>query len=173
MDIESELLNNCSRRLSDRIAFWIGTDTKRFAVLMNVFLHGEPPAARHSAMAVGICAERHPALVKPYIGRMLFRIEEPGVHVALRRTVVRMLQDVDIPPELLGKVATLCFRYLSAGESPVAVKVFAMSVIARIAKKEPDLGRELRLLIEQGLPYGTNGYRSRARRVLKDMAALY
>jgi hypothetical protein len=173
MDIESELLANCSRRHADRLVSWVGTDAKRFAALMKVFLRGEPPAAQHSAMVVGICAELHPALVRPYIGRMLLRIEEPGVHVALRRTVVRMLQDVDIPPELLGRVATLCFRYLSAGDTPVAVKVFSMSVIARIARKEPDLGRELRLVIEQGLPYGTGGYRSRARRVLREMAPLY
>jgi hypothetical protein len=100
---------------------------------------------------------------------MLSRMEEPGVHVAVRRSAVRMLQHVDIPAGLLGRVATLCFGYLAAGDSPVAVKAFSMTVLARIAEKEPDLGRELRLIIEQQLPYGSKGFCSCAARVLKGL----
>ena len=169
MDIESELLKEHSRRQADRIVSWIGNDPSRFRRLMHLFLRGEYRVTQRSAMAVGICAERNPALVRPYIRRMLSRMEEPGVHVAVRRAVVRMLQDVDIPAGLLGRVATLCFEYLSSGDSPVAVKAFSMTVLSRIAEKEPDLGRELRLIIEQQIPYGSKGFRSCAARVLKGL----
>ena len=169
MDIESEILKEHSRRQADRIVSWIGGDPGRFRRLMDLFLRGEYRITQRSAMAVGICAERNPALVRPYIGRMLSRMEEPGVHVAVRRCVVRLLQDVDIPEGLLGRVAALCFKYLSAGDSPVAVKCFSMTVLARIAEKEPDLRREIRLIIEQQLPYGSGGFRSRAARVLKGL----
>lgn len=167
MDIESEILKEHSRRQADRIVSWIGSDRRRFSRLMDLFLRGEYRITQRAAWAVGICAERNPALVRPYIGRMLSRMEEPGVHVAVRRNVVRMLQDVDIPAGLLGRVAALCFKYLSAGDSPVAVKCFSMTVLARIAEKEPYLGREIRLVIEQQLPYGSGGFRARAARVLK------
>ena len=169
MDIESEILKEHSRRQADRIVSWIGGDAGRFRRLMDLFLRGEYRITQRSAMAVGICAERNPALVRPYIGRMLTRMEEPGVHVAVRRCVVRLLQDVDIPEGLLGRVAALCFKYLSAGDSPVAVKCFSMTVLARIAEKEPDLGREIRRVIEQQFPYGSGGFRSRAARVLKGL----
>jgi hypothetical protein len=165
MDIETELLKEHSRRQADRIVSWIGSDAKRFRTLMDLFLRGEYRVTQRSAMAVGICAEQHPAMIRPYIGRMLSRMEEPGVHVAVRRNVVRMLQHVDIPAGLLGRVATLCFKYLAAGDSPVAVRVFSMTVLARIAEREPDLGRELRLIIDQLLPYGSKGFRSRTVRV--------
>ncbi|HEX7571820.1 MAG TPA: hypothetical protein VF514_01900 [Bacteroidota bacterium] len=169
MDIKSELLKEHSRRQADRIVSWIGNDTRRFRRLMDLFLRGEYRITQRSAMVVGICADRNPALVRPYIRRMLSRMEEPGVHVAVRRSVVRMLQHVDIPAGLLGRVATLCFGYLAAGDSSVAVKAFSMTVLVRIAEKEPDLGRELRLIIEQQLPYGSKGFCSCAARVLKGL----
>ena len=169
MDLKTEILKEHSRRQADRIVAWVGTDAARFRKLMDIFLRGEYVVAQRSAMAVGLCADRHPALVRPYIGRMVARMDDPLVHVAIRRCVVRLLQCVEIPPALLGKVATQCFRYLAAGDSPVAVKAFSMTVLGRIAETEPDLGRELRLVIEQQIPYGSSGFRSCAARVLKGL----
>ena len=169
MDIEYEILKEHSRSQADRIVAWIGNDRKRFGRLMDLFLRGDYRTTQRAAMTVGICAERHPALIRPYLRQMVSRMEEPGVHIAVRRNVVRILQAIDIPPGLLGTVATLCFRYLAAKDSPVAVRVFAMTVLARIAKDEPDLGRELRLVIEQQFPYGSGGFCSRARKVLKGL----
>ena len=103
---------------------------------------------------------------------MIRRAEEPGVHVAVRRNVVRLLQFVEIPRQLQGEVVNLCFTFLTAIDSPVAVKVFSMSVLANIAKKEPDLRNEIRPLIEQMLPYGSPGIRSRATKVLKQLSDL-
>jgi hypothetical protein len=171
MEIEAELLKEHSRRQADRIVAWIGADAKRLKKLMDLFLEGEYLVTQRSAMAVGIFAERHPALVAPYLGRMLALMEEPGVHVAVRRCVVRILRDVHIPAGQLARVANLCFGYIASGDSPVAVKAFAMTVLARIARSKPDLGRELRLVIEQQLPYGSSGFRSCAARILRELAA--
>lgn len=133
---------------------------------MELFLGGEFRLAQRSAMAVGICAERHPALVRPYLKRMIARMDEPGVHVAVRRAVVRTLQTADIPPALLGRVAEVCFRYLAAQDSAIAVRACAMTVLARIAGREPELARELRLVIERQLPWASPGFRARAACVL-------
>jgi hypothetical protein len=171
MEIEAELLKEHSRRQADRIVSWIGADAKRFKQLMDLFLGGEYRLTQRSAMAVGIFAGRHPAMIAPYLGRMLARMEEPGVHIAVRRCVVRTLREIDIPAGQLGRVATLCFGYLTSGDSPVAVKAFAMTVLARIARTQPDLGRELRLVIEQQMPYGSSGFRSCAARVMRELGA--
>lgn len=169
MDIESELLKEHSRARAERIVRWIGGDRKRFRVLMEMFLGGDYRAAQAAAMAVGICAERRPALAAPYLKRMIARMEEPGVHDAVRRAVVRLLQNADIPPALMGTVADACFRYLSSQEVPVAIRAFAMTVLGRIAAREPELGRELRLVIEQHMPWGSSGFRACAARVLADL----
>lgn len=134
---------------------------------MDLFLRGEYRVTQRSAWIINLCAEQHPGLLRPYLGKMIARMQEPGVHEAVRRNVIRILQFVETPKGLLGTVATVCFSYLSSGDQPIGVKVFSMTVLGNIARQEPGLKRELRLLIEQQLPYGSAGFRSRARRVLK------
>ena len=165
MNLEGEILREHSRRQAERIATWVGDDRRRFRNLMTFFLHGEPLVTHRAAWAVGICADRNPGLVRPYLRSMLDKMQRPDSHDAVKRNVVRMLQNVEIPSELLGKVATICFDYLSDNDAPVAVKCCSMTVIARLAENEPDLLRELRLLVEQQLPFSTAGFQARARKL--------
>lgn len=171
MDIESEILREHSRRQADRIATWVGKDRKRLSQLMKLLLEGEYAVAQRAAWVAGICSDRHPEMVRPYLRRLVNRMQEPGVHDAVKRNVVRILQTADIPRELLGTVASICFDYLSDADTPIAVKACSMTVLCRIAKQEPELGRELRLVIEQQLPYGTGAIQSRARHVLRQLEA--
>ena len=134
---------------------------------MKLFSTGEYRVTQRAAWPVSICAEKHPAMIGPYLHKLVARMQDPGVHDAARRNVIRILQTADIPEDLLGTVATLCFDYLSDAHAPVAVKVFSMTVLGRIAQREPDIGKELRLVIEQQLPFGSGGFRARAKRVLK------
>jgi hypothetical protein len=170
VDLREEILREHSRRQAERLARWVGNDRRRFRKLMELFLKGEYRVTQRSAWIVGICAERFPAMVRPYFPKMIARMEEPGVHEAVRRNVVRIFQDVEIPRRLQGKIATLCFNYLSSGDAPIAVKALSMTVLARIAEEEPELGRELKLVIEQQLPFGSAGIRARAKKVLAMIA---
>jgi hypothetical protein len=131
MNLESEILREHSRVQALRLARWVGSDRQRFRNLMTCFLRGDYRTTQRSAWIVGICAERHPELVGPYLGKMLGRMQEPGVHDAVRRNVIRLLQTAEIPRSLLGTVADICFRYLAAADTPIAVKAFSMTVLAR------------------------------------------
>jgi hypothetical protein len=171
MDLETEILKEHSRRHADRIATWVGNDRKRLSQLMKLLLTGEYIVTQRAAWAVGICSDRHPEMIKPYLRRMVSRMQEPGVHDAVKRNVVRILQTADIPRNLLGTVASVCFEYLSDPYASIAVRACSMTVLARIAQQEPDIARELRLVIEQHLPYGTGAFQSRARQVLRQLGA--
>lgn len=166
MDIAESLTIEHSKRMSMKIAAWIGTDRRRIRKLMQLFLSGERIVAQRSAMAVDILATEHPDLLRPYLHTMVKRMIEPDVHDAVRRCVLRMLQHIKIPSRLLGPVTCACFEFLSDHQSPTAIKAFAMSTLAGIAQKEPDLKEELRLVIQQQLPYASAGFRSRAKQVL-------
>lgn len=167
MNLEEELLKEHSRRQAEFIAGWVGTRPERIRALMKVFLQGDPLLTQRSAWVVGILGDTSPRLLQPYWGKLLRRIQEPGIHDAARRNVVRALQFVSIPPHLLGTVTTVCFDALSDRHTPIAVRVCAMSVLARIAENKPELGRELRIIIEQHLPYEGPAFSARARRVLR------
>ena len=116
------------------------------------------------------CADQHPELIMPWIPAMVKKMKEPGVHDAVKRNVLRVLSTVEIPSPILGSVISVCFDELSSADSPVAVRVHAMSVLANASKGEPDIKRELKATIEQMLPYGGPALRARARMVLKQIS---
>lgn len=172
MNLESEILREHSKTQCVRIARWIGTDKRRFKQLMDLFLKGEYRITQRAAWIIGHCADKHAELVIPYIDRMIGRMVDANVHDAVKRNVVRILQDIEIPRRLAGKVATICFEWLASAKEPVAVKVFSMSVLANIAKKEPDLKNEIRILIDQQMPTGSGGFKSRGKKVLRQLEKL-
>ncbi len=170
MELEKQLLAEHSRHNTDRIVRWVGRDPRRLARVMKIFLGSDALLTQRSAWIVGVLADHHPAMLEPWLGKMIRKMKEPGVHNAVRRNVVRALQFMEIPPRQLGTVAAVCFDELTSGGSPAAVKASAMSVLARIARREPDLAREVRLVIEQQLPYAPGSFHARARKILPSIS---
>ena len=166
MNLRGEILREHSRRQTERIARWIGSNRRRFRQLVELFLKGEHRITQRSAWILTVCAENHPGLIRPYLQQVIEKMVEPGVHEAVRRNVVRILQEMEIPHRLLGRVATACFDFLSSGDASIAVKANSMTVLERIALKEPGMARELRLVIGQQLPFASAGFRARAKKVL-------
>jgi hypothetical protein len=166
MNLEAEILNEHSQRQMTSIARWIGNDAARFAQLMQLFLTGTPKIVQRSSWIVSICVEKYPPLAAPWLKKMMARAAEKNVHNAVRRNVVRLLQFVSIPKSLQGRAADLCFNFLSSVDAPVAVKAFSLTVLARIAEDEPDLLNEVKLLVEQMLPYSSAGIQARGKKIL-------
>lgn len=170
MVLEAEILKEHSKRQAVKISRWIGDDEERFAELMNLFLTGEYRVVQRSAWIVSLCAEHYPPLITPWMTKMVAKASEKNVHDAVKRNVVRVLQFVNIPKKIQGRVANLCFDFLRSIDAPVAVKAFSMTVLANIAADEPDLKREIALTVEAMLPYGGPGIRARAKKVLKQLS---
>jgi len=167
MQLEAEILEEHSKAQSLKIVKWVGKDPMRFKQLMQLFLHGKYRVTQRSAWMISLCAEKHPALIKPYLKKMLQKTQEPGVHDAVKRNVVRILQDIEIPPSLTGLAADICFNFLADRKEAIAVRVFSMSVLFHITRKEPDLKNELRLLIEENLHEEKAAFKSRGKKILK------
>jgi hypothetical protein len=167
MRLKDEILREHSKRQAIKIANWIGPDKRRFKQLMELFLEGEYRVTQRSAWIVGCCADRYPFLIAPWLGAMIKRMQEPGVHVAVKRNVVRILQFVEIPKPLLGTVVSLCFDYLGSADEPIAVRALSMTVLLNASQHEPDLKNELETLIAQVLPSAGPAIQARARLILK------
>ncbi len=180
-DIRSDVLALRSRQQVDRIVRWVGKDKRRFEVLMELYLsreggqtrQGDPAEdekiSRHAAWVVAHCTEKHPELAVPWPKSIIKKMREPGIHEALRRTGMSVLQCSEIPASLQGAVANICFSSIADLKISIAPRVVAMTVLARIAEHKKELAGELQTLIEQMLPYSTAAFRSRARHVLKSL----
>lgn len=166
MDIKKALLAEHSRIQMDKIARFIGKDSLKFKILMSLFFSNNTILNQRAAWVMCLCFENSPSLITPYLKKIIYNLEK-DVHDAVKRNTVKILQDIEIPESLLGKTADTCFTLLSNSSEALAVKVFSMSVLLNITKKEPDLKNELKILIENQLPYASAGFLSRGKKVLK------
>ncbi|MTI25180.1 hypothetical protein E1163_09525 [Fulvivirga kasyanovii] len=166
MDIRKELLKEHSKSNANRIARYISNDPTRFDVLMKLFLSNEYRVTQRAAQVVSMCAENHPGLIRPYLKQMILNLRN-DVHDAVKRNTLRILQDIELQENLQGDMTDIGFQLLTSAREPVAVKVFAMTVLANICKKEPDLKNELQIIIEDQMPYASAGFISRGNKILK------
>lgn len=166
MNLREALLAVHSKAQATRIADHVSDDPKRFRELFKLMLSPVYRVAQRAAWPVSYCVERHPELIKPYFGKLILQLERDDAHVAVRRNVARLLQFADIPKQYDGRIFEACYKLLDDPKQPVAVRVFSMTVAAKIAKHEPELLDELRLVAEKYPQADTAGFRCRARRVL-------
>jgi hypothetical protein len=166
MDIRQVLMTEHSKQQTMAIVEFIGEDPKRFAELMKVFFEGEYRLTQRAAWPMNYCAERHPKLILPYLPKLLGCLEREDMHDAVKRNVMRLLQYIEIPKRLMGKVYARSVDFIDDADQPIAVRVFAMTVAARIAKSEPALMNELQLIVRKHLPHSTAAFRARAKQIL-------
>jgi hypothetical protein len=170
MDIRAEILRKHSSKQARKVADYVGNRPGRFKSLLEVFIEGPFGVSQRASWPLNLCVERHTNLINPHFNKILKMAQKPGVHDAVKRNVLRMLQFATIPKRHQGKVADVAFKFLSDNSQPVAIRVFAMTVLANIAMEEPGLKDELKIVIEDGLPYGSAAYVSRAKKTLKQLS---
>ena len=82
------------------------------------------------------------------------------------------MQDIELPEKYHGEIMDMCFRYLESPAESLAVRIFSMSVLTNLVKYYPEIKAELKLIIEDQLPHQTAGFKSRAKKVLKQLEHL-
>lgn len=168
MNLRKEILKEHSKSQILKIVNYIDNDKNRFADLMRLFLENTYQVSQRAAMAVNYCASAYPELVFPYYKRMLENLNQP-VHDAVKRNTLHIFQWIEIPEKLQGKTADICFKLLCSKNEPIAVQVFSMTVLHNLSKIHPDLKNELRIAIEEQMPYGSAGFISRGKKILKSL----
>ena len=166
MDIREALAAEHSKRQTMAIVDYVGDDPARFAELMKVFLSNEYRPVQRSSWSVNCCVEKYPHLALPYFSKLLGMLERDDIHTGAHRNILRMFQFVDVPPRYGGRLYDICVSFLDDPSRPVAVRVFALAVAAKIAAGEEDLLNELRLLAAKHVPHTTVALKVRARNVL-------
>src|SRR5215218_4483040 len=166
MNIRDALAAEHSKRQTEKIVKYVGVDPARFKELMDVFLSNEYLPVQRASRAVNCCVEKHPELVIPYFSKLVGILQSDDVHTGAHRNILRMFQFVDIPKRWRGKLYDICAQFLDDADRPVGVRVFALTIAAKIADGEPSLINEIRAIAEKQIPHTTVALRSRANRVL-------
>ena len=117
---------------------------------------------------MNLIGEATPEMVNPHL-KQLFKLLPSPPHEAFSRAIVRIYAFHSVPKKWQGRMADLCFTYLEDPKCAVATKIFSMSVLLEIGREENDLLPELELIINEYYDHGTAGYKSRAKRTLKEI----
>ncbi len=165
MSLREKLLKEHSKAYTEYLAFEIGPDQDSFDTLMKLFFGDDNQVTQRAAWLMSHCVDEFPWLIDKHLSAIIYNLDKP-VHVAVKRNTLKILQFVDLPKDLLGITADICFRLLNDGKEPTAVKVFAMTVIYNIVKKYPELNEELKMSIEEQMPFASAGFKSRGRKTL-------
>jgi hypothetical protein len=168
MNLKREILKEHSKRHTLKIANSIGNSNEKFSELIDIFFNGSYILSQRSSWIISHCADSRPELIKPYLDKMISRLGKP-CHDAVIRNTLRIFQTAQIPEKSCGNLADYCFKILSSQEQPVAIRTFAMTVLYRITEKYPELKNELRILIQDQMPYSSPAFTSRGKKILKKL----
>lgn len=148
------------------IVEYIGDDPVRFAELISIFFRGEYRLTQRAAWPISVCAEKRPELLRPHLARLVAQLPKKEIHPAVKRNVVRLLQFVEIPKRLHGKVFSHCVDLIDDPNEPIAIRCFSITVAGKIADNQPALLDELKLVVGRHAENASAGLKVRVRHVL-------
>jgi hypothetical protein len=166
MDIRSSLLAEHSKTNADRIVNHILTNQTKINDLMVCFFDDSVRLCQWAAWPVGILEKKEPDLIFPFMDEMIENLENPK-HNAVVGNTLRAWQFMKIPESQQGKIFDICFKFLLDPTAPVTMRAFGMTVCANVCDDIPELSEELALVISENMEYGTSGFKSRGRKILK------
>lgn len=169
MNLRDTLLAEHSKAQADKVVQWIGSHQQRFDQLFTLFTSNEYKLVQRAAWPLSYAVAAHPVLIQKHVGKLLRYLEQPNLHDAVKRNSVRLLQDINIPQKYQGNVMNLCFAYIISPKEKPAVKAFSLTVLQNLSRQYPEIKNELRTIIETQWDNESPAFRSRARKILKEL----
>lgn len=169
MNLRETILEEHSKKQTDKIVSWVGSSQARFDELFSLFITNEYRVAQRAAWPLSYIVIEHPSLIRKHFGTLLNNLKKPGIHDAVKRNTVRLLQDISIPKRYHGQVMDTCFEYISSPAEPAAIKAFSLTVLSNLSKEYPDIIPEIKLIIEEYYDKETAAFKVRAKRFLSSL----
>ncbi len=171
--ISKQLLVEHSRANTEIVQEYIGSDQNKMKALVDILLldtteEDNLKLHQRGAYALNLIGEKNPEMVNPHLKQLFTLLPNPP-HEAFSRGIMRIYAFHPVPRKWQGVMVDLGFTYLQDPKTPVAVKIFSMSVLLAIGRQEQDLLPELEMTINEYYEHGTVGYKSRAKRTLKEI----
>lgn len=150
-----------------RIVRRIEHDQNLFKILTDIYFNSNnTDESGKAAWILRHAVVRDPDRIQPYLKKLVRFLRTKPSHIALRRNGLGILQSVEVPESLYGLLSDICFKFLVSSNESVAVKVYSMSILEKIGNQIPEIHHELKLILQNLLPYGSAGFKARARKIL-------
>lgn len=173
MNLPEAILAEHSKANTQKIVQWIGNDPQKIQKLIYILFNDEDRIKQRAAWVLSDVAKIHPALVQKYVPALVEKLKDARSHIAVKRHTYRMLQHLELPEVIHGDLMNNCFESLINPREALAVRAFAMSILARMAETYPEIGNEVKLIINDALQQeAAASFKSRAKKVLNQLAKI-
>lgn len=162
------LLQGQARNTVDEVILWAGDNPAKFKILVETMAGNlDQPIRDRASWALGYIAIDNPNLLKYHWDVFVNLLVNKKTSGPIKRNLVRFMQEVEVPDKYQGKVTDRCFELVNDPQEDIAIRAFAMTVLGNMVDKYPELGCELKISIEELLPYASAGLKNRAEKILK------
>ncbi|MCK9618068.1 MAG: hypothetical protein M0R21_09575 [Lentimicrobiaceae bacterium] len=159
------------RAVADMVVDKVERDSEKFAAVLALCFSEKYPISMRAARVVQLCCSKYPKLLVPHYENVILLLAQTKVS-GVKRNFLKIFDEYselkNIPNP--GVLLNLCFDWLNNPSEDIAIRVFAMGVLYKFAKSEPDLTNELSLVIQNQLEYETSpGFINKAGKILKKL----
>ena len=169
MNLRQTILADHSKTTCNKIIKWVGSSQPHFDELFNLFLNDEYRVIQRAAWPLSYIVIAHPELIKKHFTKLIKNLHRPNLHDSVKRNTLRLLQKITITERFHGEVMNLCFDYITSPDEAAAIKAFSLTVLQNLSKQYPEIKQELKTIIEDRWDYETAAFKSRARKILKEL----
>lgn len=162
-ELREMILEAHSKTQTNKIVAWVGNSQPRFDALVLLFLGDEYRVTQRAGWPLSHIAAEQPGLVKKHLKKIVGNLRKEGLHPAVKRNTVRLLQEIHIPQTLQGEVMEHCFRFIENVAEPVAVKAFSLTILHRLSKLYPEILPEIKTIVAAQIDRQTAAFKSRAK----------
>ena len=167
-NIREQLLVELSYFNMHYVADSIGTDPDHFNTIMKLILKDTDPVPARAAWVAELVTQKEPDLIKPYLKDIIKGLKR-FTHPGTTRNMLKILMRTKVSESLQGLLIDYCFTCIMHPDEKVAAKVFAMQIIENYVPIYPELAGELSEVIRDQFNKNSAGFKSRGRKVLKNM----
>jgi len=173
MDLKHELIHISGKNEVQTVVQWIGNHHERYQELWQHFRTGDLQLQNRAAWVLYWVVDKQPALVQQYIQEYVDLLATGDLRSETQtRAVARTVSMLELTEDQMGQLVDVCFTRMLSGTEAIAIKVHCMQILANIVEKIPELAGELQVAIESRMNNESAGFKSRARKVLKQLQKL-
>ena len=168
MNLKEGLLKEHSLVQATIISSWAIESKTNLKHLMQVFFGKDKILVQRASWAASKAYDLKPEWFDTYLLQLITCLDKP-IHGSVRRNSLRIMQTMHIAEEYQSQLIDTLFELLSDPKEESAVKAFALTVAYNIVKLYPEIGKELKIIIEDQLPYASPSFKSRVNKIIKKL----
>ncbi len=143
----------------------IAKSPEDIAILFKLNQHPKKKVAWRSAYLLDLAHDVDQTVLNDYLEELV-QLTPHLTNTSIKRHYLRILSQHDLSELADGILVDYCIKWLQDEETPIAVKSHCMQILYKLTISYPELISELKMVLENLLPYGSKGEINRTQKIL-------